>query len=176
MSHLPDLVRQAKNNAISEEIDHWQNATGALLEPAGALATAVNEGLEHAGLRLGIVRTGLKRASRSGCNDTESRGDIVQPGDPNFAAYLEGKLNGFSRSRLQSLSAWTSDNSISEKEATGSSQPNKNGSDYKFDKTNAPKDHQQLNLVLYTHQMVSQPVTKPMSHTNKTNCSFIRPV
>jgi hypothetical protein len=176
MSHLPDLVRQAKDNAISEEIAHWQNATGALLEPADALVTAINEGLEHAGLRLGIVQTGLRRTSRPECKDTESRGDMVQPGDPKFSAYLEGKLNEFSRGRLQSLSAWTTDNGISEKEGTGSSQANKVAFDYNIDTMNAPKDHQQLNLVLYTHQMVSQSITEPTSHTNKTNCSFIRPV
>ena len=82
MSHLPDLVRQAKDNAISEDIDHWQHATGALLEPANALVTAIKDGLEHAGLRLGIVQTGLRRASGPGNKDTESRGDMVQPGTP----------------------------------------------------------------------------------------------
>jgi hypothetical protein len=174
MSHLPDLVRQAKDNAISDENAHWQKATGALLEPANALVTAINEGLEHAGLRLGVVKTRLRHSSRPECRDTESRGDMVLPGDSKFSAYLEGKLNEFSRGRLQSLSAWTSDNSIPEKEETESSQPQKVTPNYNTDTMNAPRDHRQLNLVLYTHQMVSRPVTEPTSHTNKTNRSCIR--
>ena len=176
MAHLPDLVQQVKDNAISEENSRWERATGALFGPAHALVAAINEGLEHTGLQLGVVHTRPGRASRPGCKDTESRGDMVQPGDPKFSAYLEGKLNEFSRGRLQSLSAWTTDNGISEKEGTGSSQANKVAFDYNIDTMNAPKDHQQLNLVLYTHQMVSQSITEPTSHTNKTNCSFIRPV
>ena len=169
MSHLPDLVQQAKDNAISEENTHWQKATEALLEPANVLVTAINDGLEHAGVQLGIVHARPRRGSGPGFKDTESQGDVVRPGDPKFRASLERKLNEFSRGRLQSLSAWTTDNGISEKEGTGSSQANKVAFDYNIDTMNAPKDHQQLNLVLYTHQMVSQSITEPTSHTNKTN-------
>jgi len=168
MSHLPDLVQQAKDNAINEENVHWQEATGALLEPASALVTAINEGLEHAGLQVGVIHTRLRRGSRSGRKDTESLGDMVQPGDPKFSAYLEGKLNEFSSGRLQSLAAWTSDTGISGEEI-GSSQPSKLTPKYAID---APKDHRQLNLVLYTHQMVGQQSTPvPRSYTDNINRS-----
>lgn len=156
MSHLPDLVQQAKKHAFNEESAHWQQATGALLEPANALITAINEGLEHAGLQLGVIHTRLRRGSRSTRKDTESQGDMIQPGDPKFSIYFEGKLEEFSRVRLQSLSAWTSDNGIFEKEGKGSSQPNDITPNYDIDMADTPKDHGQLNLVLYTHQMVSK--------------------
>jgi hypothetical protein len=169
MSHLPDLVQQAKDNAINEENAHWQEATGALLEPANALVTAINEGLEHAGLQLGLVHPRSKRTLRSGHKDTESQGDMVHPGDPKFSTYLEGKLNEFSRGRLQSLSAWTSGNGASEKEEKGSSRPSELIPEYAID---TPKDHRQLNLVLYTHQMVGQQSTPvPRSYTDNINCS-----
>ena len=165
MAHLPDLVQQVKDNAISEENSRWGRATGALFEPAHALVAAINEGLEHTGLQLGVVHTRPGRASRPGCKDTESRGDMAQPGDPNFSAYLESKLNEFSRDRLQSLSKWTSDNGILEKEQTG-----KRG----IETTNAPKDHRQLNLILYTHQMVSQPLSALWAYADNHNHSFIQ--
>lgn len=165
MAHLPDLVQQVKDNAISEENARWQESTGALIEPAQALVIAINEGLEHAGLQLGVLHTRTRRASRPGCKDTESRGDMVQPGDSKFSAHLEGKLNEFSRDRLQSLSAWTSDNGLPEKEETG-----KHG----INTIDTPKDHRQLNLILYTHQMVSQPLPAWWAYTDNHNHSCIQ--
>ena len=152
MSHLPDLVQKAKDNAIGVENAHWQEATRTLIEPAQALISAINEGLEHAGLQLGIVH------ARLGHQDTESQGDMIRPGDRNFSAYLESKLNEFSLGRLRSLTAWTSDNESVEKQGTASSQLNEVAPDHDINKMDAPKDHRQLNLVLYTHQMVSQPI------------------
>ena len=169
MSHLPDLVQQARVDAIEIEDAHWQKATDALVEPAHALVAAINEGLEHAELQLGVVHT-------RGRKDTESQGDMIRPGDPNFSAYLEAKLNEFSIGRLRSLSAWTSDYGIPEKEATATSQLNEVTPDHDMNKIDAPKDHRQLNLVLYTHQMVSQSIPAPRSYTNCSNRSFTQPV
>lgn len=171
MAHLPDLVQQVKDNAISEENARWQESTGALIEPAHALVVAINEGLEHAGLQLGVVHKRLGHASKPACKDAESRGDMVQPGDPNFSAYLESKLNGFSLGRLQSLAAWTSNKDVSEKEGTGSSQLKEVTSNHDKDIDDTPKDHRQLNLVLYTHQMVSQSVLALRIYTDNHNRS-----
>lgn len=166
MSHLPDLVQKAKDNAIGVENAHWQEATGTLIEPAQALVSAINEGLEHVGLQLGIVHAQL------GHQDTESQGDMIRPGDANFPAYLEGKLNEFSLGRLKSLSAWTSGNDTVEKQGIASTQLNELAPDHDINNMDAPKDHRQLNLVLYTHQMVSQPIPAPQSHTNDNDHSF----
>src|SRR4051812_48430090 len=89
MTHLPDLVQQSKDNATSVENTHWQEAMGALMDPAHALVIAINEGLEHAGLQLGVVPTRVRRSSMPGGKDTESQGDMIQPGDPKFSACLE---------------------------------------------------------------------------------------
>jgi len=161
MTHLPDLVQQSKDNATGVENTHWQEATGALIEPAHALVAAINEGLEHAGLQVGVVPRRVRRSSMPGRKDTESQGDMIQPGDPKFSAHLESKLNEFSLGRLQSLSAWTSDHGVLEKEGTGSSQPNEVTSNHDIGAMTTPKDHHQLNLVLYTHQMVSLSILGP---------------
>lgn len=168
MSHLPDLLRQADEHDLHTSPDPrqhgdgierdetvespeknagsgdslWREATEALIEPAHALVRAVNEGLEHAGLQLGIIKRRLAPGSDSGSKDAEAQGDIVQPGDPKFSTYLEGKLNEFSRERLQSLSQWTSDKRVSP--------------DYDIDTPKTTQDSRRLNLILYTHQMVSK--------------------
>lgn len=170
MSHLPDLVQQASDNAIGSGNAHLQESTGALIEPASALVAAINEGLEHAGLQLGVVHTRLGR------KDTEFQGDMIRPGDPNFSAYLEAKLNEFSVARMRSLSAWTSNNGIAEKEGTATPQLNEVTPNHDINEMDAPKDHRELNLVLYTHQMVSQSISAPQSYTNHNNRSFTQPV
>jgi len=154
MSHLPDLLQQANQNVMDIEKSRWQEATGALVEPTHALVSAINEGLEHAGLQLGIIHARLAPGSRLGRKDAESQGDIIQPGDQKFSAYLQVKLDEFSRGRLQSLSAWTSDDDIARKEKPGFSQLNEAAFNYDNDTTDTSRDHRQLNLVLYTHQMV----------------------
>lgn len=167
MSHLPDLLKQLREssrnaNCYSEKVgdransthtghvrtensndgqDLWCGATEALIEPAHALITAVNDGLEHAGLQLGIIHRRFERGVGLKNKDAESRGSMTQPGDPAFSAYLEQKLNEFSHGRLQSLSAWTAENEFSEDEEAGSEKPS---------------NYRQLNLILYIQQMVSE--------------------
>ena len=169
MSHLPDLFQQARDNAIGSENAHLQEATGALIEPAHALVAAINEGLEHAGLQLGVGHTRLGR------RDTESQGDMIRPGDPNFSAYLEAKLNEFSVGRMRSLSAWTSSNGIAEKEGTATPQLSEVTTNHNINEMDAPRDHRELNLLLYTHQMVSQSIPASQSYTNHNNFSFTQP-
>jgi hypothetical protein len=152
LSHIPDLLQQANENVTDIGNAYWQEAIGALIEPAHSLVAAINEGLEHAGLQLGVIHTPLGHDFRPGSKDTEFRGDATQPGDPKFAAYLEGKMNEFAQGRLQSLSAWTSNNGNAGK--VGKNFPQFTG-DTLNDDLDTPKDHRQLNLVLYTHQMVS---------------------
>lgn len=167
MSHIPDLLRQveesirhahtdpdkggdranithtgpARTKISGDEETLWRGATEALIEPAHSLITAVNDGLEHAGLQLGIIHRRFEHGGEPGDKDAESRGDMRQPGDQAFSAYLEEKLDEFSRGRLQSLTAWTADNEFSEDEEASSE---------------TSKKHRQLNLILYIHQMVSE--------------------
>ena len=182
MSHIPDLLQQVKESTRHAHNDSekggdrannthtghvrtkisgddealWRGATEALIEPAHALITAVNDGLEHAGLQLGIIHKHRERGDKSGHKDEESQGGMIQPGDPKFSTYLEEKLNEFSHGRLQSLSAWTMDNRISEEKESHT----RNSAGHNFGETETPRDHQQLNLVLYIHQMVSETARK----------------
>jgi hypothetical protein len=163
MSHLPDLLQQANEDVTEASKARWQESTGALIEPADALVIAINDGLEHAGLQLGIIHTRLGPDLRPGSKDTESRGDMIQPGDPKFSSYLKDKLDEFSLGRLQSLSAWTSGGVVTGKDAIGLSQLN--GDSPNAD-VNTPKDHRQLNLILYTHQMVITTLLALRSNTD----------
>jgi hypothetical protein len=185
MSHTPDLLQQLEEslqNASRDkekdehytEIHHtagasthnarnehtlWYEAIEALIEPANTLVLAINDGLEHAGLQLGIINRRPERGAGSGPKDVESRSGIVQPGTPGYSAFLEDKLNEFSRGRLQSLSAWTADNGDSQGQNLGSPTSDEGFLDQDVRATEIPTNHRQLNIVLYIHQMVSRTFT-----------------
>jgi hypothetical protein len=201
MAHLPDLLQQLQESIVNASPDTekheyhtgslytagapvykarnehalWHEAMDALIEPANALVLAINDGLEHAGLQLGIIHRRPKRGVGPGQKDAESRAGIVQPGTPGYSALLEEKLNEFSRGRLQSLSAWAVDNGDSQWQEAGSPRSDESFLDPDVGATETPTNHQQLNLILYIHQMVSQTLLAPQDHTDNINHSFTRP-
>jgi hypothetical protein len=201
MSHLPDLLQQLQasiENAgpDTEKHEHhteglytagapvykarnehalWHEAMDALIEPANALVLAINDGLEHAGLQLGIMNRLSDRGAGFEHKDAESRAGIVQPGTPGYSAFLEEKLNEFSSGRLQSLSAWTVDNGDSQGQKLGSPRSDEGFLDQDVGATETPTNHRQLNLVLYIHQMVSRTLLALQDHTDSIRHSFTRP-
>lgn len=189
MSHLPDLMQQITENTwyaspdttrniasssaknAGNKVALWREATEALIMPMHSLIAAINDGLEHAGLQLGLIR----RRAQSGHKDAESHGGTTQPGDSTFSAYLEEKLNDFSRGRLQSLSAWTIDNDISQGQEPGFL-PKGGGFDgHDVGDTETPTNYRQLNLILYIHQMVSWTLLMSCSYADIMHRSSIRP-
>lgn len=196
MSHLPDLMQQATesiglatsgtekdtrrtttSDIASVSTDNagsgfalWRDATEALTMPTQNLITAISDGLEHAGLQLGIIHRRLE----PGHDDAESRGGVQQPGDSTFSAYLEEKLNEFSRGRLQSLSAWTVDTNISQEQEPGFLPKNGGFADHDAGATETAANYRQLNLILYIHQMVSQTSLIPLNYANGTCRSSTR--
>jgi hypothetical protein len=201
MSHLPDLLQQLQESIQmaspdTEKHEHcteglytagtttyeahnestlWHEAIEALIEPANALVLAINDGLEHAGLQLGIIHRRSERGVSFGHKDGESRAGIVQPGTLGYSAFLEQKLNDFSRGRMQSLSAWTVDNGDSQGQELGSPLSGEGFLDRDVGATETPTNHRQLNLVLYIHQMVSRTLLALQDHTDGIHHSFTRP-
>jgi hypothetical protein len=166
MSHLPDLLRATQGDdprsdpatddpsqPVKTGNNIWRSAVAALIEPASTLIEALKDGMEHAGLQLEVIHR-TKAANRGSKaqrqHDTESTGDMISPGDPNFSSYLESKLDGFWNTRLASLSMWTKNNDQGGQEKArmldGDVDRITIGQDGAHDK--------QLHLVLYIHQMV----------------------
>jgi hypothetical protein len=201
MSHLPDLLQQLQEsieNASPDTEKHehhteglyaagapvykahnehtlWHEAIDALIEPANALVLAITDGLEHAGLQLGIIHSRRERGVGSEQKDVESRAGIVQPGTPGYSAFLEDKLNEFSCGRLQSLSAWTMDNGNFQGQGLGSSRSDEGFLDQDVGATETPTNHRQLNLVLYIHQMVSRILLALRGHTDSIHRRSTQP-
>lgn len=142
----------------------WQQAIGALIEPATAIIEAMNDGLEHAALQLEIVpRPGTKNflnwmpgARRTEQTDREAEGEIIKPGDPEFSRLLEDKLTEFSTGRIEALTAWAESKGLS------AAQLEKLQSLGELDVDEDPvdghvrRDRQQLYLILYVQHMVSK--------------------
>jgi hypothetical protein len=166
MSHLPDLLRATQGDdprsdpatddpsqPVKTGNNIWRSAVAALIEPASTLIEALKDGMEHAGLQLEVIHR-TKAANRGSKaqrqHDTESTGDMISPGDPNFSSYLESKLDGFCNTRLASLSMWTKNNDQGGQEKArmldGDVDRITIGQDGAHDK--------HLHLVLYIHQMV----------------------
>lgn len=142
----------------------WQHSIGALIEPATSLIVAMNDGLEHAALRLEIVsRPGTKNfldcmpgAKRTKLVDREAEGETLKPGDPEFSRVLEGKLAEFSTGRVESLTAWAESRGLSAAQL----EMMKNLGEFDVDEDpvdgHVRRDRQQLYLILYIQHMVSR--------------------
>ncbi|KAJ3561770.1 hypothetical protein NPX13_g8816 [Xylaria arbuscula] len=97
----------------------WNEVMKQLHEPFEKLSTAISEGLQHAGMLLEILprpkapkNNGSKTDGPAAASDIESRGDLVQPGDPNFAEALKCKIQCFRDVRATILYAWAKEKGL----------------------------------------------------------------
>ncbi|KAI0532929.1 hypothetical protein GGR58DRAFT_141395 [Xylaria digitata] len=95
----------------------WNEVMKQLHEPFEKLSIAIDEGLSHAGMLLEILPR--PRASKKGNAegsamdaDVESRGDLIQPGDPGFTDVLRSKIKCFHGMRSTVLRAWAKEKGI----------------------------------------------------------------
>lgn len=172
ISHLPDLLQQLREDISQARVDAkkqgslpndtnaikhsfgaldstdaaWRQAVQALTEPSQNLVAVVNEGLEHAGLQLGII----DKPKAHKVTDAESQGGLKRPGDLGFTARLERGVADFAQSRLKSLTPWTAISNLPRHEIN----PQRNDVDNAAYPQKSPSDRRQLNLILYTHSMV----------------------
>jgi hypothetical protein len=91
-----------KSEALHQQaVDDWNTLMQSLHEPLSRIFRAMDGGLEHALLRLDLLKPPKKKKG-----DQEAKGDTVQPGDPNFAIYLERESNEFYHGKEITLEAW----------------------------------------------------------------------
>ncbi|TGJ80791.1 hypothetical protein E0Z10_g7977 [Xylaria hypoxylon] len=126
----------------------WNEVMKQLHEPFEKLSNAIDEGLSHSGMLLEILprpkapKKGKSNADGSAMDaDVESRGDLVQPGDPGFAEALRAKIQCFRNIRSSILRTWakekgllTNDSSLDEL------------SNVSFPQTDAKHHHDQAQL------------------------------
>ncbi|KAI0431412.1 hypothetical protein F5Y09DRAFT_330357 [Xylaria sp. FL1042] len=114
-SETPLEVLAEKN----EDKRVWNEVMKQLHEPFENLSTAIDEGLQHAGMLLEFVpRPKAPKQNESNTNgstmdaDVESRGDLIQPGDEGFAEVLKVKIQRFRDTRGSILHAWAKEKGL----------------------------------------------------------------
>ncbi|KAK7936689.1 uncharacterized protein PG986_015127 [Apiospora aurea] len=104
-SNTPDDVVEEKN----AEKRIWNEIMKQLHEPLETLSEALDQGLEHAGMVLEILprpKKAKKSAAGADDADVEAKGDMVKPGDPEFARTLEEKVKSFEAVKVDILRSW----------------------------------------------------------------------
>ncbi|KAL6409997.1 hypothetical protein AUP68_06405 [Ilyonectria robusta] len=85
----------------------WNDIMKQMHTPFQILAEAIDQGLEHTGIRLEILpkpKAGKKSRS-SGSDDVEAHGDEVNPGDEGFASLVDKKVRKFYSQKSEILRA-----------------------------------------------------------------------
>jgi len=93
-----------------DEKKTWNEVMKTLHEPFSVAVSAMDEGLEHAGLVLELLpKPKVKKEA-----DEESKSTDPRPGDANFSNYIEQKMKTFHSTRGQVLRAWAREKGLSE--------------------------------------------------------------
>ncbi|KAF2873852.1 hypothetical protein BDV95DRAFT_488880 [Massariosphaeria phaeospora] len=92
------------NSSRNKAVNDWNDIMKLTHEPFATIIEAMDGGLEHVLLRLQFVKPAKKQ--KAGTSDTEAKGDIIQPGDKGFAAYLETQADAFYQSKATTLRQW----------------------------------------------------------------------
>lgn len=97
----PEVVAQK-----DKEKRVWNEVMKRMHTPFHILSEAVDQGLEHAALRLEILPR--PKAAKKGSKDVdvEAKGDEVKPGDDGFSAVIQHKLAQFDATKGEALRVW----------------------------------------------------------------------
>jgi hypothetical protein len=103
----PEVVAQK-----DKEKHVWNQVMKRMHTPFEILTEAVDQGLEHAALRLEILPR-PKGAKKDPKNvDVEAKGDSLKPGDDGFSAIIQQKLDRFGETKGEALRAWVKERSL----------------------------------------------------------------
>ncbi|KAI1124338.1 hypothetical protein F5Y10DRAFT_31356 [Nemania abortiva] len=136
----------------------WNEVMKQLHEPFEKLSTAIDEGLQHAGMLLELLprpKTSTKNKNHTNGSamnaDVESKGDLIQPGDPGFAEVLKAKVKSFHDVRGTILRAWAIEKGLLTDDASLDEINN-----VSFSQTDARhfRDQEQLYVLLYLETLM----------------------
>lgn len=142
----------------------WRHSIRALLDSANSTIELMNEGLQYAGLQLGITPRPREKNFFSsilgvaGIKTTDLEADVrtIKSDQSQFSKLLEEKLAEFTKRRIEALMSWANSEGLS------SAQLEKLNALGESDENDQPagahvhRDRQQLYLILYTQHMVSK--------------------
>ncbi|KAK0662997.1 hypothetical protein QBC41DRAFT_27189 [Cercophora samala] len=119
----------------------WNEVMKQMHEPFEILSGAIDQGLEHAGLCLGL----LPRPKKA--RDVEAQGDQVRPGDPRLAKVIEEKVAAFYSKKGELLRTWV-------RERGFRLDDNDDGNGEEFFTEQRERDQSQLYIILYMENLM----------------------
>ena len=148
-----ELGEGADDDLIAEkdiEKRVWNGVMRQMHEPFEILSKAIDLGLEHAGICLGLLPA-PKRKTKTGkaANiDIEARGEELRPGDPGFAKVVHELVGAFCSKKGELLKAWVKERGLANEEEDRERPNSKRQSEKK------ERDRAQLSILLYMEKLM----------------------
>jgi hypothetical protein len=103
----PEIVAQK-----DREKRVWNEVMKRMHMPFEVLSEAVDQGLEHAALRLEILPRPKADKKAAQDADVEAKGDSLKPGDDGFSEVIKQKLQQFDATQGEALRAWVKERAL----------------------------------------------------------------
>lgn len=105
LAELNGWEKELEEDIKKTVMDDWHHLMTFAHDPLQNILDAMDQGLEHIALRLDWAKP-PKKAKGSSDTDAEAKGDMVRPGDKEFAAYFEKQSDTFYAGRKEILNYW----------------------------------------------------------------------
>ena len=150
---VPDSSRQS--------FAEWQATMRALCKPFAAMMVVMSEAIQHVLYTLELEKR-PKTDIKADREDIESRGNMAEPEENNFAAYFEHKLQDFQQSRKEMLRLWCEERGVQLPADSFESSAEWPNSYDNPDESHHRRDQRQVFLILYVREEPS-PVIQVLS-------------
>jgi hypothetical protein len=100
-----DDITEHDHELRDKATGEWNELFQFCHEPFDNIMQVMDEGLTHVMLRMGFVKPPKKKKGQNQ-DDAEAKGDVVKPGDKNFAEYMQKQADTFYSAKEPTLRHW----------------------------------------------------------------------
>ncbi|KAF2126437.1 hypothetical protein P153DRAFT_346161 [Dothidotthia symphoricarpi CBS 119687] len=111
INHWDGDVSEADEKLHQKYVQEWNEMFRFIHEPLDHIFQALDDGLAHSLLKLQFVKPPKKKKGKDQ-TDAEAKGDMVKPGDDNFAEYLKQQAAVFLGIKEPTLRHWAENKGI----------------------------------------------------------------
>ncbi|KAL1606225.1 hypothetical protein SLS60_003627 [Paraconiothyrium brasiliense] len=104
LAELNGWEKELEEDMKKSVMDDWHHLMTFAHDPLQNILDTMDQGLEHIALRLAWAKTPKKKGASNA--DAEAKGDMIRPGDKEFAAHFEKQSDEFYAGREGILSYW----------------------------------------------------------------------
>lgn len=149
LAELNKWEKEKEDEIKQTVMEDWHHLMTFAHDPIQNILGTMDQGLEHVLIRLQLVKTPKKKKGANDA-DTEAKGDMVKPGDKEFAAYFKAQSDEFYAGRDKILQYWLEWKGIDINENIFAEQAEVNAQDTRLgDFESKRRQQRQLFLVLY---------------------------